>query len=311
MVVIVRDSFVRQLLQEARRDPDIVLIVGDLGYGVVDQFASELPGQFVNAGVAEQNMMGVAAGLGASGFKVFVYSIGNFPSLRAFEQIRNDVCLHQLPVNIVSVGPGFDYGTLGYSHFGIEDLAAMRSLPGIRIICPGDSDEAAAALSEILKDPRPTYLRLDKSKSSLNFRDQESQLYSRWILRGSDAVLIGLGSLSQQCIRAAHKLIESGWSIGVVHLPVIKPLDTSWLVDLPRECPILTFEEHVLDGGFGSAVLEALNDSGVDAPIHRFGVKLSQLSISGDREFLRDIHGLSSDKIAQAVEEILASRRKT
>ena len=146
-----RDAFIKKLALMASSDEKIFLLVGDLGYGVVDDFAKSFPKQFLNAGVAEQNMMGMAAGLAHSGYKVFVYSIANFPTIRCLEQIRNDVCYHNLDVTIVAIGAGFGYGTLGYSHFAIEDLAVLRCLPNLNIYSPGDSYELEVALDQIDK----------------------------------------------------------------------------------------------------------------------------------------------------------------
>jgi len=162
-----RNAFATQLLDIARADSSILLITGDLGYGVLDRFQQELPEQFINAGVAEQTMMSMAAGLAASGYRPFVYSIANFPTFRCLEQIRNDVCYMDNPVTIVSVGAGLVYGVHGYSHHAVEDLAIIRSLPNITIYSPCDSVETKYSVNKILESKHPAYLRLGKGGEPL------------------------------------------------------------------------------------------------------------------------------------------------
>ena len=157
-----RDTFVRTLIEEAMQDPRIVLVTGDLGFGVLKPFWELLPNQFINAGIAEQNMTSVAAGMALEGKIVFTYSIGNFPTLRCLEQIRNDCAYHDANVKIVCVGGGFVYGSLGMSHHATEDIAVMRAIPGMTVICPGDLVEAAEATRAIVKHPGTCYLRLGR-----------------------------------------------------------------------------------------------------------------------------------------------------
>ena len=158
-----RDTFVRTLLEEAKRNPNVILITGDLGFGVLEKFESALPNQYINAGVAEQTMLGLAAGMASTGKRVFVYSIGNFPTIRALEQIRNDVCYMNNPVVIVSVGAGYSYGSQGYTHHALEDIAVMRALPGMNVISPADPIETEELTKYLVKDKRPAYLRLGRS----------------------------------------------------------------------------------------------------------------------------------------------------
>ena len=158
-----RDTFVKTLLEEAKTDKNIILMTGDLGYGVLDTFQNELPGQFINSGVNEQTMMGMAAGYASTGKRVFVYSIANFPTLRPLEQIRNDVCLMDNPVVVVSVGAGYAYGSQGYTHHALEDIAVLRALPNMEVIVPADPYETRELTLLIIASRKPTYLRLGKS----------------------------------------------------------------------------------------------------------------------------------------------------
>src|SRR5213078_2569899 len=158
-----RTAFFRALLELAAADERVNLVVGDLGFGVVEPFVERFPARFFNAGVAEQNMTGIAAGLALSGKTVFTYSIANFPTLRCLEQIRNDICYHAADVKIVSVGGGMAYGALGFSHFATEDLAIMRALPGLTVVAPGDPVEVKELLPQIVRHPGPVYLRLGRA----------------------------------------------------------------------------------------------------------------------------------------------------
>ena len=158
-----RDAFVETLLEEAKIDENIILITGDLGFGVLDKFQKELPNQFINSGVNEQTMMGMAAGIASTGKRVFVYSIGNFPTLRCLEQIRNDICLMNNPVVVVSVGAGYAYGPQGYTHHSLEDIAVMRALPNLEVLIPADPAETKSLTRFLTKSHSPSYLRLGKS----------------------------------------------------------------------------------------------------------------------------------------------------
>lgn len=296
-----RDAFIDELLAKARRDPDIFLAVGDLGYGVVDEFARHLPHQFLNAGVAEQNMVSTAAGLASTGYKVFVYSIANFPTLRALEQIRNDVCYHGCNVTIVSVGAGLAYGTLGYTHHAVEDISILRALPGLRIISPADAWEARAAVHESLRHHGPTYVRLGKSGESDLHSQLPSMLSMPFRLReGRDLTIVGVGAIVNECLSAADILKANRIEATVISAPTLKPLDIGPLLEGAPGVPLVTVEEHVLDGGFGTAVLEAINLEGVSAPLKRLGLRNDRLSDIGSVDYLRRLHGLDASGIAES-----------
>lgn len=305
-----RDAFVEQLLTAARQDPRIMLMVGDLGFGVVDSFARDLPSQFLNAGVAEQNMVGMAAGLASTGYKVFVYSIANFPTLRALEQIRNDVCYHGYDVNIVSVGAGLAYGTLGYTHHAIEDLSAMRALPGMRVLSPADPSEARLSLQFALESAGPTYIRLGKNGEPDLASVQSSKLGEPRVLRqGTDAVILVTGAIAGECLAAAHLLSDDGISATVASCPLVNPAPTEWLARLPNDVPVITVEEHVLNGGFGSAILEAMNDLSLQARVLRLGLSPDQLGAIGSQSYLRKLHGLGAQEIRADVLRFMSEPR--
>ena len=210
-----RDVFVRELTAIAKERPDVMLITADLGFGVLEEFATRFPKQFLNVGIAEQNMTAVATGLALEGATVFTYSLGNFPTLRCLEQIRNDACYHNVNVKIVTVGGGMSYGAVGASHHATEDLAIMRALPGTTVVCPGDNWEAAEATRAIVDRPGVAYLRLDKSIAPPSHRFDE--LFhlgrARKIVDGSAATLIATGGILGEAMKAAETLRARGFAV--------------------------------------------------------------------------------------------------
>ncbi len=301
-----RNSFVSALTEAALRDSSIVLITGDLGYGVVDDFAQKLPRQFVNVGVAEQNMIGVASGMAQSGFRPFVYSIANFSTLRCLEQIRNDVCYHDLNVTVVSVGAGLAYGTLGYSHFAVEDIAVMRAMPGLRILSPADPVEANACVALILESQGPTYVRLGKGGDPIVHRSSPVAFPRPTTLRvGRDLSLVSTGSAVGLCLAASDLLAERGHEVAVTSVPQVAPLDAAWVDGLRVGPPVVIVEEHRLHGGFGASVVEELSNRGDLIPVLRIGLPGTKLSDVGSPQYLRNVYGLSPIAIASACEELL------
>jgi len=205
-----RDTFITALLAHARINKQVILVTGDLGFGVLDGFIKELPSQFINAGVAEQNMTGLSTGLALEGKNVFTYSIANFPILRCLEQIRNDVLYHSASVNIVSVGGGFSYGALGMSHHATEDIAILRALPGLRVFAPCDEQETVGLLAEMIASPSPTYLRLDKSKVEGDCGERFVPNRLRKMREGKHAVILGYGGIVAEALVAAEALSSDG-----------------------------------------------------------------------------------------------------
>lgn len=255
-----RTAFIEQLIDEARLNTDIFLLVGDLGYSVVESFADLFPDRFLNVGIAEQNMTGIAAGLAMEGYNVFTYSIGNFPTLRCMEQIRYDICYHNLSVKIVSVGGGYAYGPLGVSHHTTEDIGMLRTIPNMTVCAPGDPVEAKFITAHFCSSRQPGYLRLGKAGEPLVHSKSMSFEFGKIlpVINGREtAVLTTGGMLSFASDHIRQK--SEGWSLYSV--PVIKPIDSASLVSIARKYKqIITMEEHQKSGGFGSAILEALND---------------------------------------------------
>ena len=304
-----RDAFVRALMREAERDPRLVLVTGDLGFGVLTPFKERFPKQYVNAGIAEQSMTGLAAGLAATGRTVVTYSIGNFPTLRCLEQIRNDCAYHDANVKVVCVGGGFVYGSLGMSHHATEDLAIMRALPGVTVFAPGDPEETEAVVPVMLKTPGTCYLRLGRGNEPrahaapvTDWRMPEPMT----LKKGKDVALLSTGGILTETALAAEKLAGKGISAEVVSFPCLKPMDRQAVIALAaRFRHLVTVEEANITGGFGSAVTEALRESGSGCLVHYIGMEDCYTGMVGDQKYLRGVYGMNADAIAERTEKWL------
>jgi transketolase len=296
-----REAFINTLLKNAQTDPKIVLITGDLGFGVLDKFAESLPKQFINSGVNEQSMLGLAAGYASEGSTVFVYSIGNFPTLRALEQIRNDICAMNNCVNIVSVGAGYTYGPQGYTHHALEDIAVMRALPNINVLSPADPFETRQITNQICSPTGPSYLRLGKSGENSIHTSQFELVPNKFIqiLNGTQGTLLFTGSVGVIVKNAALELKKMGINVGVYSCPYISHIDIDSLQEISGFGPIITVEEHSQRGGFGSAVLEAAANSGININLRMVAAGQENLSVIGDQDYLRELNGLSVKKIVE------------
>ncbi len=294
-----RDTFVKTLLGEAKKDPNIILMTGDLGFGVLDDFQKELPNQFINSGVNEQTMMGLAGGYASTGKRVFVYSIGNFPTLRCLEQIRNDVCLMNNSVVVVSVGAGYAYGSQGYTHHALEDVAVLRALPNMDVIIPADPVETAGITKHLALTKSPSYLRLGKSNEP-TIHTSEIQIQPGRIneLRnGKDGTIIFSGSVGVVAMQAADELISESIHVSVASMPYISRIDLDYLGTAAKKGPIIVVEEHSYRGGIGSAILETLSLQGIVAQVGLVASDQNNLSQIGDQDFLRNENGINAKNI--------------
>jgi transketolase len=254
-----RNAFIQELVSLARQHAQIALIVGDLGYSVVEPFANEFPDRFINAGVAEQNMTGLAAGMASEGYHVFTYSIANFPTFRCAEQIRNDVSYHNLPVTIVSVGGGLAYGALGYSHHAVQDYALMRTMPNMRIAAPGDTMEVRACMRYLVENPGPSYLRLGKAGEPNIHTAPPDLVPGRW-----QKIRDGVGKRAILSTGAVLQIVmdwvtqnEHG-ERAVYSMPLWSMADKAIQLENMRGLDeVVTIEDHLQDGGFSSWLLEA------------------------------------------------------
>jgi transketolase len=282
---------------------------------VVDRFEKQLPNQFLNAGVAEQNMTGLAAGIALEGRIVFTYSIANFPTLRCLEQIRNDAAYHEANVKVVAVGGGFSYGALGMSHHATEDLAILRAI-GIPVIAPGCDWEAAEAVDALIGTPGTCYLRLDKAPAHSTARGGEQfQLgKARRLREGDDVTLIATGGILGVALMTADQLAaERNIKCRVLSMHTVSPLDVNAVVAAARETGgIVTIEEHTANGGLGGAVAEACLDHGASPRgFGRVALRHGFSSIVGSQEFLRSRYGIDGASIAAVAEEVVRGGRLT
>jgi len=301
-----RNAFADELTKLGDEDARVVMLSGDIGNRLFDKFKARHPSRFFNCGVAEANMMGVAAGMAMNGLRPVAYTITPFVTTRCLEQIRTDVCYHEAPVTIVAVGAGLSYSGLGPSHHACEDISFLRSIPNMVVICPGDAFEVRAALRAAMQQDRPVYIRMGKKGEPVvhagpieNFRIGKAIPVSD----GKDVCLLSTGNMLPEAIEAAHKLKEKGISAQVVSFHTVKPLDEAFLKDVfGRFTLVATIEEHSLIGGFGAAVAEWLTDSRIGTRnFMRFGTPDAFLKQSGEQEYARERLGLSAHQIAEKI----------
>lgn len=300
-----RNTFINTLCDLAETQENIFLICGDLGYSVLEPFASRFPDRFLNAGIAEQNMTLVAVGLARQGYNVFTYSIGNFPTLRCMEQIRYDICYHNANVKIVAVGGGYAYGPQGVSHHTTEDLAMMRALPGMVVSAPADAIEAAAIAAYMANYAGPGYIRINKSGepkvhaiSDLGMI-QPGNFIS--VLDGSDVLVLAAGAIVQTVMSELNHL-SNGWALWSA--PFIGRYDKQVLVEMAQKFKkIITVEEHQMSGGFGASIVEALSDLYAcrlltEMPmVKRIAIPDKFFGTSGSQEYLRMQAGLTLNNL--------------
>jgi len=309
-----RTAFIDTVTAEAALDDRIALVVGDLGFGVVERFRDRYPDRFVNAGVAEQDMIGLATGMALAGAVVVAYSIANFAILRCLEQIRNDICYHGADVKIVAVGGGLAYGALGVTHHGAEDIAAVRSIPEMRILVPADATESGWAVQTALRTPGPFYVRLGRNGEPPVHRiplDAPLELGCAVVLRdGADATLIGIGSVLGAAMQAADALALQGIELRVISMHTVAPLDEDAVLRAARETGVvLTLEEHCITGGLGSAVAEVLAESGISCHFRRLGLPRAFVDRVGSHDDLRGYYSLDRAGIESSVSDLLAKAR--
>ncbi len=298
-----RDAFVRVLMEAMERDPRIVLLTGDLGFGVLRPVKERYPDRLINAGIAEQGMLSMAAGLAATDRTVLVYSIGNFPTLRPLEQIRNDCAYHGANVKIICVGGGFVYGSLGMSHHATEDLSVMRAIPEITCFAPGDPAETEAVTREMLARKGTCYLRLGRGNEPMVHEGPlEGWIFPRAVTlrEGMDLALLSTGGILTQTVRAAELLEQQGISARVISFPCLKPLDSETVGEvLSAFRRIVTVEENTVVGGFGGAICEVAAEKGGGCRVLRIGLEDCFTTVVGDQQYLRRIYRMDADAIAE------------
>jgi transketolase len=306
-----RDAFVHRLLERARSDSRLFLVTGDLGFGVLDKFERELPRQFLNVGVAEQNMAAIATGMALDGLIPFTYSIGNFPTLRCLEQLRNDAFYHDANVKIVCIGGGFSYGQLGMSHHATEDLSIMRALPNVAIVAPANDFETVAAVDALVARPGPAYLRIERMAdarldpgAAVPFEFGKARV----VRAGSDVALFAIGGVVTEALAAAASLASAGISAQVVSMHTLKPFDVEPVLNAAREMrALISVEENSVLGGLAGAIAESCLEAGVVPPrFARLGMRDQFSVVVGDQQYLRAIYRVDAAAIVDTVHRLLA-----
>ncbi len=303
-----RDGFIKVLTEVAKNNPEVMFLTGDLGFKIFDNFITQCPKQFLNVGVAEQSMLGVAMGMSLEGRRVLVYSIANFHIFRALEQIRNDVCYHEADVKIVSTGGGFGYGTAGMSHHATEDLSIMRALPHMTVLTPGDAWEAIGATQFMLNNKGPFYLSLEKSNINSQKIDEVFEFGKiRQLRDGADLTLISVGSVLSEVVLAADILAKENIFCRVLSVHCLKPIDQDAIIRAAKETGgIITIEENSIFGGLGSTVSEVCMENNVGSKkFTMMGLRNEFSAIVGDPTYLRHYYKLDSEAIIAKAKKLL------
>lgn len=302
-----RAEFADELVKMAREDPRVVLLTGDLGFAVLEPFAEEFPDRFFNVGVAEQNMVGVATGLADAGYIPFAYSIATFASMRPYEFLRNGAALHELPVRLVGMGAGLDYGHNGVTHYALEDVGIMRVQPSVSVVAPADADQARVALRATAEHRGPVYFRLCKAGTPVPGLDGRFELgRAELIGDGDDLAIVALGNMARTAVEAAEELADAGVAATVAVVSSFNPSPESDLADLLGRVPLaLTVEAHYLTGGVGSFVAEVIAEHGLNCQLIRRGVATMPRGLTGSPDYLYEQVGLSASQLARVATETL------
>jgi len=303
-----RNAFIAELYELAGEDERVLALVADNGAIVYDKYRQRFPDRFINFGIAEANMVAAAAGMASCGKIPFAYTISGFLTMRAFEQVRNDVCLQRMNVKLVGIGAGFVYSDLGPTHHATEDISLMRSLPGMTVLSPADDREAAKCTRAAAEIDGPVYLRLGTGKSPVVYQeDCDYRLGKGVTLRqGEDVTIIATGGIVHEVLLAANQLEEEGLSVRVINIHTVKPIDHKIILEAAKETgAVLTVEEHTILGGLGSSVAEVLMEGGCG------GVRFRRLGLDGvfpagygSYQEMKEINGLSQGHIVEAARRL-------
>jgi len=300
-----RQTFVQKLMDLASKNSNLMIITGDLGYSVFEPIMQKYPNNFLNVGIAEQNMIGIAAGMALSKKRVYVYSITPFSTARPLDQIRMDVCYHNLPVTIIGTGAGLSYGTLGPSHHGTEDLALMRALPNMVVCAPADKFEFSKLMDISSNSKSPMYMRIGRSKEPDVYMAVPNLKIGKALSvfdEGNDFAILACGNMVHNSIKSAKLLGEKGKKGKVYSMHTLKPIDEKLIISLAKKMPIFTCEEHSIIGGLASAVSETLaKNSLCPKKYHNFALPDAFQKKIGSHDFLRLQNGLDVNSIANKI----------
>jgi transketolase len=297
----VRQAFVNALVELGAQDERILLLTGDLGFTVLEPFAERYPERFFNVGVAEQNMVGMATGLAEAGFTPYVYSIATFASMRGYEFIRNGPIQHRLPVRVVGVGGGVDYGHNGLSHYAIEDIALMRAQPEMTVVAPADPEQVVTAMSALQQVPGPVYLRLGKASSPVAGLGGRFELGGAQRLRtGNAALIVALGPMAVPALAAAERLDALGIDVTVLVVACVSPPPVDDLLAALAEVPlVITAEAHYVNGGLGSLVAEVIAEAGLSTRLIRAGITQTPNGRTGGADYMLQELGIGEAELVE------------
>lgn len=304
-----RNILLQYLIEQAAIDPNLYLVVGDVGFSVIEGFQEKYPERMINAGVAEQNMVGMAAGLAMAGKNVYVYSIVPFACMRNFEQIRIDVCYQNLPVKIVGNGGGYSYGQAGVTHHALEDVAIMRALPGMTVVSPGSKREVKDLLPHINHHNGPVYFRLATNEELVHYPEQTAYTLGKAIeiIPHDEILIIGSGNGLDLAWQTCKELQAQGISVGLVSMPTIKPFDGEFFLARHKHLKaVFTIEEHNVIGGIGEAASRFIAETIPNKITFKaFGVQDFYFHEVGSRAYLKKRAGLTGELIAQQIKQLL------
>jgi transketolase len=308
-----RQSALNAVYDLARRDPRVLFIGSDLGPGVLDKFKTEMPDRFFMEGVSEANIIGMSAGLAMDGYIPYINTIATFLTRRCFEQVAVDLCLHELPVRLLASGGGAVYAPLGPTHMALEDIAIMRALPNMTVVCPVDAPEMTRVIDATLDLPNPVYVRFGKGGDPVVSSAENGFALGKAIAMrsGRDVALISTGVMTSRSLEAAEQLAKAGVDASVLHMHTIKPFDEDAVREAASSCALtVTVEEHSRIGGLGSAVTDVLAEAGIQTPQLRLAFPDAFIGTYGSQDSVLQSVGLQPPQIAQSVLTALESRTK-
>jgi len=309
-----RNAFADEITQLAGTDPRLVMMMGDIGNRLFDKFKDAHPGRVFNCGVAEANMVSMAAGMAASGLRPVCYTITPFLTYRVIEQIRLDLCYHHQPVILVGTGAGLSYASLGATHHSLEEMGMLRLLPGLKVLCPADSNELRGCLRAALREKGPVYMRIGKKgEPAVHSSIPEIEIGRALAVReGRDACLLSAGNMLPVALEIAERLAAGGLSVRVLSVHTLKPLDTGAVARAFAECPLVaTLEEHSILGGLGTAVAEWMSENPSATRgqrLLRFGTRDEFLHEAGEQEHARHFFGIDASSIETKIRSALAEK---
>lgn len=295
-----RNTFVKMVIEHAKKNPNVMLLTGDLGAGALEEFEQQFPNRYINCGIAEQNMISVGAGLALSGKQVIIYSIGNFDTLRVLEFIRNLVCYNNANVKIVAVGAGLEYGSLGFTHYATEDIACMRALPNMSVYSPATISECEFCMQEMLNSSTPCYLRLNKKEANTNIQWQSERgvknlsysvkpkAFSK-VFSGNEIAIISTGTIIEEAV-IAHCLLKDKYNldVAVFSIPQLKPVNENTIIKAISQFKIIyTLEEHSIIGGLNSLISEIIAKNNLQIMLRPVGIKNEIPKVIGSRKFMQ------------------------